>query len=144
MVLDLRNTVKALKQDLKNLAGALHQMSTGADVGSVLQGLPPMLLQDALRYGSTNSAPVDSGKPGKRYGRVKRFSGENCKVRSLKPLVDNMCGSSLGETYTGTGGLTCKTTWLLHIWCQAVCKVLFGFHHAAVSMVFCIHQVNRY
>jgi hypothetical protein len=85
MVLDLRNTVKTLKQDLKNLAGALHQMSTGADIGSVLQGLPPMLLQDALRYGSTNSAPADSGKPAKRYGRVKRFSGDNGKVLSKWP-----------------------------------------------------------
>jgi hypothetical protein len=43
--LDLKTTIKALKEDLKHLAGALHQLSTGAELGNVLKGLPPTLLQ---------------------------------------------------------------------------------------------------
>lgn len=44
-MLDLKTTIKALKEDLKHLAGALHQLSTGAELGSVLKALPPTLLQ---------------------------------------------------------------------------------------------------
>ncbi len=56
--MDLRSVIKGLREDVRNLAGALTQMSQGSEVSTVLQALPGSLLQDALRAGATNSAPT--------------------------------------------------------------------------------------
>lgn len=45
VVLSLRRTIASLRQDCRSLAGAITQMSTGANVSEVLQALPPTLLQ---------------------------------------------------------------------------------------------------
>ena len=43
---DMRTMIKVLQEDCKSLASALTQIcNTGADVGSVLQTLPPNLVQ---------------------------------------------------------------------------------------------------
>lgn len=77
VVVDLRNTIRTLKEDVKSLAGALQQMSCGAEVTSVLQALPPTLLQDALRYGNTNSAPAT----GQQRARTSGVLRNGAKVR---------------------------------------------------------------
>jgi hypothetical protein len=46
MVLEMRDMIKALQDDCRSLAGAITQLtSPGADVGAVLQALPPTLVQ---------------------------------------------------------------------------------------------------
>jgi hypothetical protein len=40
LVMDLKETIKALRQDMRSLAGALQQMSNGAPANNVLQTLP--------------------------------------------------------------------------------------------------------
>jgi hypothetical protein len=46
MVLEMRDMIKALQEDCRSLAGAITQLtSPGADVGAVLQALPPTLVQ---------------------------------------------------------------------------------------------------
>lgn len=45
MVLEMRDTIKALQDDCRSLAAAITQMSVGADVTTVLQTLPPTLVQ---------------------------------------------------------------------------------------------------
>jgi hypothetical protein len=46
MVLEMRDMIKALQDDCRSLAGAITQLtSPGADVGAVLQVLPPTLVQ---------------------------------------------------------------------------------------------------
>lgn len=45
LVLQLRGAVQALRQDCHSLAGAVDRLSAGADVGEVLRGLPPTLIQ---------------------------------------------------------------------------------------------------
>ncbi len=45
LVMDLRTTIKTLREDVRSLASALHQMSAGADVQAVLQQIPDSLIQ---------------------------------------------------------------------------------------------------
>lgn len=45
MVLEMRDMIKALQTDCRSLAAAVTQMSTGVEMSSVLQSLPPTLVQ---------------------------------------------------------------------------------------------------
>lgn len=76
--MELRSTIRELRKDIKSLAGALHAISQpGADVPAVLQGLPPMLVQDALRLGVAGSAPTGDqrGAGGAGEGAGRRGAG---------------------------------------------------------------------
>jgi len=42
---EMRTMIKVLQEDCKSLAGALTQMTAGAELSSVLQTLPPNLVQ---------------------------------------------------------------------------------------------------
>lgn len=40
LVVDLKDTIKGLRQDMRSLAGVIQQMSNGAPIGHALQALP--------------------------------------------------------------------------------------------------------
>jgi hypothetical protein len=62
---DMRTLIKVLQEDCKSLASALTQIcNTGADVGSVLQTLPPNLVQVLGCCGW--GVPADAGAPSKQ------------------------------------------------------------------------------
>lgn len=44
----MRTIIKVLQEDCKSLAGALTQMTAGADLSTVLQTLPPNLVQVSI------------------------------------------------------------------------------------------------
>ncbi|WIA39218.1 hypothetical protein OEZ86_005342 [Tetradesmus obliquus] len=87
MVLEMRDMIKALQEDCRSLAGAITQLtSPGADVGAVLQALPPTLVQDALRYGSSSAPAAEqrgSRSSSMKGGRLRESSGEQGKVGGM-------------------------------------------------------------
>ncbi|WIA18923.1 hypothetical protein OEZ85_003594 [Tetradesmus obliquus] len=87
MVLEMRDMIKALQEDCRSLAGAITQLtSPGADVRAVLQALPPTLVQDALRYGSSSAPAAEqrgSRSSSMKGGRLRASSGEQGKVGGM-------------------------------------------------------------
>lgn len=82
MVLEMRETIKALQEDCRSLAGAIARMtSPGADVTAVLQALPPTLVQDALRCGSSSAPSAEQGSC-PSPSRSLRGSGNRARTRT--------------------------------------------------------------
>jgi hypothetical protein len=104
-VVELRSTVKALRADVRVLAGALQAVSQpGADVPSVLRGLPPTLLQDAIRAGAGGaSAPAGLGRGAGSGegggGRRGQSSGRRSPLRSRASDSHTVSRRSLPASY---------------------------------------------
>jgi hypothetical protein len=95
-VLDLRSTIRALRDDVRALAGALHAISQpGADIPELLRALPPSLVQDALRAGVAGSAPAgDGGRCG---------AGRTAGRRGLLQSANAACGRAVRVRAGSTG-----------------------------------------
>ncbi|GIL67866.1 hypothetical protein Vafri_21146 [Volvox africanus] len=63
LVLNLRKTITQLREENRQLAGALQQLSLGADASAVLAALPEGLRAHAGSGGSTNSAGSGAASP---------------------------------------------------------------------------------
>lgn len=83
MVLDMRGMIKGLQEDCRSLAAAITQMSTGADMSSVLQTLPPTLVQVGLQISWQESRCIASAEHAVCRGAVAARS--TAVYRNLTP-----------------------------------------------------------
>lgn len=79
----------------------LQVSQPGADVPSVLQNLPPSLLQDALRLGVAGSAPSGGSRSG--GGGGSRSGGGRRSVGPRRGLLTSGGGGTLGGAVSRLG-----------------------------------------
>ena len=86
LVVDLRGMIQGLRQDNRQLATALQQLSSGAEVAGVLQALDPQLLEDALTAAPPRTAPAAVQGRSNRLGHIRSPStGNKASVSLCRP-----------------------------------------------------------